>query len=289
MNRYEKPTLSPRDVRRRFEIAADSFDQADFVHAHTREGLLTRLKPLLIDAKTVVDLGSATGAAQRALARRFGRSRIVCVDIAHGMLHRARRKKAWLARVSYVQATAMALPFRNGSVDVIFANQLLPWIDDLDGVFSEVARVLRKGGLFAFATLGPDSLQEIRRAWACVDNEAHTNHFVDMHNLGDSLVNAGLQDPVLDVDRLTVSYTSSARLFRDLAASGARNALLQRRTTLTGKRRFAAMVAELEKPAAGGDIHLQLELVFGHCWGAGPKKDPTNYLIDATEIPLRRL
>lgn len=288
MNHLEKPILNPQLVRRRFERAADSFDAADFVHAHTREGLLSRLQPLLIDAKTIVDLGSATGSAQQALARRFNRPHIISVDVAHMMLQKARKKKAWFAKASYVQASAGALPFPDESIDVIFSNLLLPWVDNPAPVFSEVARVLRKGGLFAFATLGPDSLQEIRRAWGKVDNEPHTNRFLDMHDLGDGLVNAGLRDPVLDVDRLTVSYTSSARLFQDLTATGGRNTLAQRRRTLTGKRRFATMVAELEGAAADGEIRLDLELVFGHCWGGGPKSDPANYRIDATEIPLRR-
>lgn len=288
MNLATKPTLNPQHVRRRFEIAANSFDQADFVHAHTREGLLSRLEPLLIDAKTIVDLGSATGSAQRALGRRFGRPHIISVDIAHGMLKRAHKKKTWLAKSSFVQATAMALPFPDSSIDVIFSNLLLPWVNNPEPVFSEVARVLRKGGLFAFATLGPDSLQEIRRAWSSIDNEPHINHFMDMHDLGDGLVRAGLQDPVLDVDRLTVRYKTSARLFQDLTAGGGRNTLLQRRRTLTGKRRFAAMVAELEGAAGDGEISLNLELVFGHCWGRGPKLDPANYRIDASEIQRRR-
>ena len=288
MRHAEKPTLNTRLVRRRFERAADSFDAADFVHAYTREGLLSRLQPLRIDAKIILDLGSATGSAQRALDRRFGRSHIISVDVAHKMLKKARKKKAWFAKASYVQATAGALPFPDASIDVIFSNLLLPWVDDPKPVFSEVARVLRQGGLFVFATLGPDSLQEIRRAWRQVDDEPHTHRFPDMHDLGDELVHAGLRDPVLDVDHLTITYKSSARLFQDLAAAGGRNALLQRRRTLTGKHRFATMVTELGGDVAGAEIRLYLELVFGHCWGGGPKADPANYRIDATEIPLRR-
>ena len=280
--------LNRQHIRRRFELAAATFDESDFVHTVTRDGLLARLDPLLLDANTVIDLGAATGAANRALEKRFKGANIIAIDIAHGMLKKAHERKRWLSRSAFAQASADALPFPNECVDVVFSNLLLPWVDDPAPVFSEVARVLRKGGVFAFATLGPDSLQEIRRAWAAIDSDAHVNRFPDMHDIGDGLVRAGLRDPVLDVDRLSVSYKSSKSLFTDLTAVGARNTLRRRTRTLTGKRRYAAMVTALDGTAVEGKITLDLELVFGHCWGAGPKMDPSNYRIDAAEIPVRR-
>ena len=280
--------LRTKDIRRRFDRSADLFDSADFVHSATRDGLLARLDPLLIDARTVLDLGAATGAANRMLEKRFKRSHVISIDLSHNMLKTARTKKPWLSKTSFVQAAAWHLPFKTESIDVIFANQLLPWIDNPATVFREIARVLRKGGLFTFATLGPDSLQEIHRAWAAVDEGHHVNRFLDMHDLGDGLVNAGLRDPVLDVDRLAVSYDSSDALFRDLTTVGARNALQSRATGLTGKGVFRGMTQALSAAAVEGKITLNLELVFGHCWGAGPKKDPANYAINPTEIGLRR-
>ncbi len=279
--------LNRKHVRRRFERAARSFDEADFVHATTRDGLLARVAPLLVEAKIVVDLGAATGAANKSLEKRFRKARVIAVDIAHNMLAKARDRRSWLSRTSVAQASADRLPFANESIDVIFSNLLLPWVTEPGPVFSEIARVLRKGGVFAFATLGPDSLQEVRLAWSQVDDKPHVNRFMDMHDLGDGLVNAGLRDPVLDVDRLSVSYTSSDNLFADLTAAGARNMLQQRAQGLTGKRRFASMVAALDNTARDGHLALDLELVYGHCWGAGPKKDPTNVRIDAAGIPIR--
>jgi malonyl-CoA O-methyltransferase len=274
-----------RHARRRFERAAADFDAADFVHAETRQSLLERLAPLLIDAKTVVDLGAATGKAHPALRKRFKGARIIAVDSAHAMLRQARSRASWLSKNAYLQADATSLPLADGSVDVVFSNLLLPWFDDPGPVFAEVSRVLRKGGVFAFATLGPDSLQEIARAWREVDNDAHVNRFADMHDLGDGLVNAGLSDPVLDVDRLSVRYASCEQLFSDLTAVGARNSLEQRARGLTGRKRFAEMIRRLD---VDGCIDLDLELVYGHCWGSGPRNDPGNFKIDANRIPIRR-
>ncbi len=280
--------LDQKNIRRRFELAAQSFDDADFVHAVTREGLLSRLDALLIDAKNVVDLGAATGSTSRALEKRFKGARLICVDFAANMLKNGQRKKSWLAKTSFAQARAEQLPFANESVDVIFSNMLLPWLDDPAPVFNEVARVLQKGGVFAFATLGPDSLQELSRAWAQVDSGPHVNRFLDMHDLGDALVNSGLGDPVLDIDRLQVNYSDCDDIFADLTAVGGRNALVQRARGLTGKHRFARMKSALQAGAVDGKMTFELELVFGHCWGAGPKMDPSNYRIDAQRIPIRR-
>lgn len=289
----DKRTLNLRDVRRRFDSAATSFDSADFVHAVTREGLFTRLEPLVFAADSILDLGSATGSAERHLRKRFGRAHIVSLDISHDMLRQGMHKRSRISRFLYsrsssVQADASSLPFADQSIDFVFSNLLLPCVDRPDLVFAEVARVLRKDGVFAFATLGPDSLLEISRAWGGVDDHAHVNRFLDMHDVGDGLVRCGLRDPVLDVDRLTVHYRNSKKLFADLTSVGARNALRQRNRSLVGKRRFRKMVDALNGDSDGDEIKLELELVYGHCWGGGAGLDPTNYRIDASRIPLRR-
>ncbi|MDH3546196.1 MAG: methyltransferase domain-containing protein, partial [Gammaproteobacteria bacterium] len=225
-------TLRLSDVRRRFDKAATLFDEADFVHSVTRNGLLARLEPILIEARTIVDLGCATGSACRRLGKQFRRSHVIGVDLALGMLQQMKRKQSWSAKPSPVQANATALPFADQSIDVIFANLLLPWIDDPARVFKEIARVLRKDGLLLFSTLGPDSLQELRQAWQSVDIAAHVNRFLDMHDIGDAVVGAGLRDPVLDVDRLEVTYSDTDTLFRDLTATGGRNSLQRRNRSL---------------------------------------------------------
>ena len=276
------------DIRRRFDRAAADFERADFVHAVTRDGLLERLAPVQVDARNVLDLGAATGATGRLLQKRFRRARVVAVDISHAMLRQARMKRSWFTLPPVVQAEASRLPFADGSFDLVVANQLLPWIAEPADVFGEVARVLREGGVFAFASLGPDSLRQLREAWASVDDDAHVLSFPDMHDLGDALVRAGLRDPVLDVDRISVSYEDPKKLFADLTRAGARNPLAGRSRALTGRRRFAAMSDALWRHADGGRLRVELELVYGHCWGSGPPSVPAAYRIDADTIPRRR-
>jgi len=283
---YRSPMLRLRDIQRRFDRAATSFDSTDFVHEVTREGLVARLEPLLLEPATILDLGSATGATGRLLRKRFKRAHIVSLDLSQPMLVQGKRYKSWFSRASFVQGDAHHLPFTDASFDMVVANQLLPWAPQPQPVFEEVARVLVPGGVFAFTTLGPDSLREIERAWAGVDSGVHVNRFADMHDIGDGLVGAGLRDPVLDVDRLSVKYENASKLFADLTRAGARNALAGRSRGLAGRGPFTAMTAALADRR--GKITLDLELVYGHCWGAGPKNDPGNYRIDANRIARRR-
>lgn len=286
--RDDKSALRVRDVQRRFDRAAARFDSVDFVHAATRDGLLARLEPIVVAAKTVIDLGSATGSAVRLLARRFRGAHIIAADVSRIMLEQSKRKRAWFSRTSAVQAHAAALPFADQSIDVVFANQLLPWVDDPAVVFAEVSRVLRKGGLFLFATLGPDSLIELRQAWSEFDSGEHVNRFLDMHDIGDASVRAGLRDPVLDTDRLTVTYRSAQALFADLTAAGARNSLRHRNRSLGGAGRFKAMVKSLDARRTDGLLTLDLELVYGHSWGAGEQTGREEYRVTPAQIGRRQ-
>ena len=286
----DRPTLNLRDVRRRFDSAASTFDSADFVHAVTREGLFARLAPLVQDPNTILDLGSATGGATQQLRKRFRRAHIVSLDISNKMLRHAigKRSRFSFSRYSHVQGNAMSLPLKDRSIDFVFSNLLLPCTDSPELVFQEVARVLRQDGVFAFASLGPDSLLEVSRAWSGLDGYAHVNRFPDMHDIGDALVRSGLRDPVLDVDRLAVSYDNPEKLFADLTAVGARNALQERNRSLVGKHRFREMQRALAHGEGDTKVGIELELVYGHCWGSGNRMDPESFRIDASRIPRRR-
>lgn len=281
-------SLNVRHMRRRFDRAAATFDASDFVHAATRDGLFRRLEPVTVDASVVVDLGCATGNSMRALEKRFRSARVVGIDLSRPMLERARAKRGWFSRSSFVQADARALPLADRSVDVVFSNLLLPWISDPASLAGEVARVLRDGGVFAFATFGPDSLSELRAAWEGLDELEHVHRFPDMHDVGDALVRAGLRDPVLDVDRLAISYDRVERLFADLTSVGARNSLAARRRDLSGKAVMSSMKERLEGLRRNGEIRLELELVFGHCWGTGSVARGRDARIDPASIRVRR-
>mgnify|MGYP000240576864 CR=1 FL=1 len=127
--------MNARDAQRRFDRAAETFDSADFVHARTRQGLFDRLEPMTVKVRTVVDLGSATGASAQLLRQRFRGAAVIAVDISMPMLERSARRRSWFARRPAVQADGRQLPFANHSVDLVFSNLLLPWVDERETVW----------------------------------------------------------------------------------------------------------------------------------------------------------
>ena len=274
-------------LRRRFDRAAESFAGADFVHRQCFAGLLERMQPLRLEARNILDLGAAVGCGSRELGKRYRRARIVSLDLSQRMLAVAKRERSWFARISEVQADAEKLPLVSGSFDLVVANLLLPWLAEPQTLFREVARVLRKDGVFMFTSLGPGSLRRLRDAWGTDDRTAHVNPFLDMHDVGDALLRATLADPVLDVDHLTVSYRDHNALFRDLRAVGGRNALRERRKTLTGKDRFARMTASLDPERGRSPFEIELELVFGHAWGRGATLADGEFHISPAAIERR--
>jgi len=132
--------------------------------------------------------------------------------------------------------------------------------------------VLETGGLFMFSTFGPDTLKELRRAFAAVDDRDHVNTFIDMHDLGDALVHAGFADPVMEMESLVLEYADVEAVARDLKAIGARNALPGRPRGLAGKSRWQAMAAHYERCRRDGALPATYEVVYGHAWKAAPRK-----------------
>jgi malonyl-CoA O-methyltransferase len=258
--------LDRRAVRRAFERAAPGYDAVAVLQDRVRAELLERLALVRLVPETVIDLGTGTGAGARELRRRYGGKQVVAVDLAEAMLRQAARHQGWFRRFDRVCADAAQLPFRDGSVDLVLSNLAVHWCDDPDRVFAECRRVLRPGGLFTFTTYGPDTLHELRRAWAAVDGRVHVNRFIDMHDLGDALVRAGLAEPVMDVERYTLTYASVADLMRDLKSLGGHNVNAGRTHSLTGKGALAGMIAAYEAARLEGRLPATFEVVYGQAW-----------------------
>ena len=246
--------------------ASTTFDTADVVHTEARTRLIERLQLFRLNPVRVVDLGSATGKSTAELARLYPEAQIMAIDLSRPMVELTRQRCLNLDTVSPLIGDAERLPLMENSVDLVFANFLLPWCDP-QAVFREVARVLRADGLMLFTTVGPDTLQEVRRAWRKVDSDVHVHGFVDMHDLGDLAARSGLAEPVMDVDRLQVTYGDLGRLVGDLRATGSTNVAYGRRTQLTSAGRWRAFCEQLEVQRVGDVLSISVELIFGQAWG----------------------
>ena len=268
--------LDRQAVALAFDKASASYDAAAALQERVRNELLTRLDELKVSPAAVLDLGAGTGHASRALKRRFPRAGVVAVDIAHGMLERARLQSRWLRRFHRVRADAYALPFVDGAFDLVFSNLMLQWCDDLDAVFVEIARVLKPGGLLLFSTFGPGTLAELRDSWAASgDTRNHVNHFFDPHALGSALMHASLGEPVLDVDRIVTGYRDVVDLMRELKAIGAHNVTAGRARGLTGRRRLGAMTRAYETLRRDGKLPATWEVIHASAWGS-ERREPEN-------------
>lgn len=263
--------LHPEAVRRSFDKASSAYEATAVLQASVADELLGRLDPFELRPAVVLDLGAGTGRATAALKRKYRHALVIALDLAAGMLAEAKRHQRLFHRFQRVCADASRLPFADASVDIVFSSLMLQWCS-LDWTFAEVRRVLKPEGLFVFSTFGPDTLLELRAAWAAVDEYHHVHPFMDMHDVGDALVRAGLMRPVLDVEKMKLTYSDVMGLMRDLKAIGAHNLSEGRARGLTGKARLQKMRAAYESFRHDGRLPATYEVVYGAAWGAAGRR-----------------
>ena len=264
-----------RAVRRSFERAAATYDRNSVLQCEIGIRLMKHLDPIRIDPDRIVDLGCGTGMFFKPLHERYPKAQVVGIDIARPMLDLAAKRSPWLKRTlgmaseRLVCADAERLPLAGASVPFVFSNLALQWTR-AETVFAEAARVLSTGGLFLFSTFGPDTLKELRDAFAGTDG--HVNRFVDMHDLGDALVHAGFADPVMEMETITLEYSCVEQVARDLKAIGAHNSLPNRPRGLSGRRRWRDVIDRYEAHRRNGVLPATYEVIYGHAWKTQPRR-----------------
>lgn len=238
------------------------------------EQMLARLEWVTLQPKRIVDLGCGVGQATGLLQQRYPEAHVVGVDSAHPMLAYAKQQAT---SAHYLCADAQQLPFAAGSVDLLFANLLLPWCADLETCLLEWRRVLRPGGLLVFTSLGPGTFS----AWRPVITDQWVPRFIDMHDVGDVLTRTRYADPVLDVENVTLTYRKLETLFDELQASNM--------IVLTDNERAAILAQSLTPMTPDGRWSLTYEVVFGHAWG--PELTATQHAdaFGVVKIPLSHL
>ncbi len=282
--RLEEALPEKHSARRAFDRARNIAD-ASFIHDEARTRLLARLDLLRLAPRLVVDLGCGLGGGARALAARYPRALVVALDSSQNVLRSAAAGAGGAFAV--VGGDAERMPLHAHRADLVLANLVLPWCRP-DVAFAEAARVLAADGVALFATFGPDTLKEVREAFAAADDRIHVHAAFDMHDLGDLALAAGLAEPVLDVDRLTVTYADVAALVRDLKAMGAVNVAGGRRRGLTGVARWRRFEQALVAPA-GRRFAVTVELILGQAFGRGPVQRRDRLEAGEIRVPLERL
>ena len=290
------PALDRAAIRRGHARFAARYDAAAVLQREIARRMAERLQYVKLAPARVLDLGCGTGTDFAPLAQRYPDAQMIGCDLAPAMLQRVGERVPWMRRVlpvlrrrapQLVCADAEHLPLRAGSVGLVWSNQMLHWLDDPLPTLREAQRVLEVGGLFMFSSLGPDTLMELRRAFAAVDTEAHVHGFIDMHDVGDMLMASGFAEPVMDMEMITLTYDDLSALTRDLRHSGAANAAAGRRRGLTGHGVWQGVRAGYEALRRDGRLPATFEVVYGHAWKAQPKKTADGRAIVHFDLPRR--
>ena len=283
--------LDKKQLRTAFERAAGSYDQAAVLQREISNRMLSRLEYIKYRPEVILDAGSGTGYGSQQLAKRYPSSQLIAIDIAYAMLLQARPNSAWWQRILplqqqhsyYVCADIEQFPIKNDSVGLIWSNLALQWCNDLNRTFAEMHRILRTDGLLMFSTFGPDTLKELRQSFAKTDSYRHVNRFVDMHDIGDLLVNNRFSTPVMDMEYITLTYDEVISVMRDLKAIGAHNVIRGRQQGLMGKKRWQHAIDAYETLRREGKLPATFEVVYGHAW---KPHDPRSILTPETRRQL---
>ena len=277
--------LDKRQARLAFERAALTYDEAAALQREIGQRLIERLQLIRLQPVAILDLGAGTGTFSKALLQRYRKADVIALDVALNMLRHTQRRGSWFRKPRCVCSDAERLPFADDSFDFIFSNLMLQWCMDLDSVFTELRRVLAPGGLLMFTTLGPDTLKELRASWEAVDGYTHVNSFIDMHDVGDALMNTHWAEPVMDAERITVTYREVRTLMQDLKHLGAHNVTVGRPRGLTGKQRWQQVAGAYEQFRVDGVLPASYEVVYGHAWSPLNKQAAAGQI----EVPLASL
>ena len=268
-----------------FDKAARTYDDHDLVQREVAARLIDRLQYTTVAPRVIADLGSGTGRWARTLAKRYPRALIVQCDFAYSMLQSARgRGRNWFSPQRYLCTDIERLALGDDTLDLAFSSLALQWCADLRASFAELNRTLKPGGLLMFTTLGPDTLLELRYAWAQVSSGQHVNQFLDMHDIGDMLMHNSFADPVMECERITVNYDDVVTLMKDLKAVGASNASLDRPRGMIGKRALKKVIDAYEAFRRDGKLPATYEVVFGHAWATVKRADSREHT-----FPIERL
>lgn len=284
----EVPRFRRRRIRHAFNRAAPGFSGSDFLYREMARRMGERLDMVRITPQQILDAGCGLGADRSMLSHRYPEAQWLGVDSSVALLAQGQRAdQAALgfirrlfhqgreSKVSRMGADLSSLPLTAQSMDLIWSNAALHWLDGLPETFKEFNRVLRVGGLLMFSLFGPDTLKELRLATEGLTKspkrQDRTQSFVDMHDVGDMLVHGGFSDPVMDMETLTLTYADPWQALRELKKMGSCVATDFVARGLTHQAFWTKAFTRWPKDA-DGRYKLTFELVQGHAWKMMPKQ-----------------
>lgn len=260
--------IDRRSVRRRFDRRAASYAAASRLELEIGQRMLERLEYLRVSPRRILDAGAGVSREARALKRRYASATIVAVDHSIGLLRAARHHRGFFRRLAGDAAPVAAcadlekLPFADATFDFVWSNMAMHWLDEPLTALRELARVVSPDAPLLVSTLGPDSLAELR----AVAGPDRVHAFMDMHDLGDRMVAAGFSAPVVDTERLTITYPGVDALLSELRDTGQTSSLANRLRGLSGAG-FMSRLRGMPRDSSGR-VAVTFEIVYALAWRA---------------------
>jgi malonyl-CoA O-methyltransferase len=243
--------------RRRLHAAA----AAPWLPAEVARRMAERLGILRQPPRTVLDWGAFVGGSQEALRAVLPQARVQAVEPEGPRLVAA---PSWW-RAPFRRPAAAWLPgaVPEGAAELLWSNMTLHGAADPPAVLAAWHRALAVDGMLMFSTLGPGTLGSLNALYAEAGWGPAMAPLVDMHDLGDQLVQAGFADPVMDQETLTLTWADANAALAELRSLGG-NAAHGRAEGLRTPRWRSQLEAALEQRAGGGRVALAFEIVYGH-------------------------
>jgi malonyl-CoA O-methyltransferase len=300
------PTIvAPPRLPARIETVARQFDQRaerlavrDVLLREVEQRLLSRLEYIRLDPRQILDVGCGLGRARVGLRALYPQATWTGIDLSGAMARAglAEQQRAlgvsrwWRSAPRWVVADGARLPIGDSTADLLFSNLMLHWHPTPHLVFPEWKRVLRTDGLLMFSCFGPDTLRELRAAAADALTHSRPMSFVDMHDFGDMLVASGFATPVMDVETLTLTFSSPRDLITEVRSLGA-NPRSDRWPSLPSGRQARRLLEALAvRRDAAGRIPLSFEIAYGHAWKPPPRASGSSVItVDALRQHLAEI
>jgi malonyl-CoA O-methyltransferase len=179
----------------------------------------------------------------------------------------------WSARRWQGAQPSFDAPPEDG-VDLLWANMALHMAADPEGLIGQWHRRVATDGFLMFSCFGPDTLMELRALYRRLGWTPASHEFTDMHDWGDMLVHAGFAEPVMDMERIVLTWADADAALAELRTLG-RNLHPGRFPALRGKSWRNALSEALPELAAaeegGGRIGLTFEVIYGHAFKPAPR------------------
>ena len=268
------PTIDP--------IAASHWQRvaplaSPWLHEEVASRMLDRLQWIKLQPRVWTHWGVLRGGlrAHAALVARYPGSICFVVEAPVKRAQEATKsiaKKWWNPRRWLSTATRFEAP-PAGTADMLWANMALHESADPQALLARWRDALKVDGFLMFSCLGPDTVREIRELYAALGWPPAGHELTDMHDWGDMLVQTGFAEPVMDMERITLSYETPARLLQELRELG-RNFHPKRFPALRGRAWKASLEQAIARHLVKGEdgrLTLTFEVIYGHALKAAPK------------------